>query len=159
MLSTSVAFGRAQTEGVPTIMLPKENSRLDMSLDAETLARIREEFSAGNVVLAPQRPIEMGESKRFAWWRVNPRTGESVAVTDEGLNQVTVEYNRITDPGQGNVLVYREVGIDSAGNPFQGPIRVANNNWLQGWTPEWTEIWRDFTQGMHAIRNNGLRLP
>lgn len=159
-LSTSVLFGRAQREGIPTIMLPKENGRLDTGLAADTLARIREEFSAGNVVLAPQRPISIGESKRFGWWRVNPCTGESVAVTDEGLNQVTVEYNMVQNKyGQGNIMLYREVGTDAAGNPFTGPTRVANPNWLKGYNPQWARIWTDFTEVMQgAVRNPALQL-
>ena len=70
-LSTSALFARAETEGVPTIMLPQESSRLEIGFPENTLARLRKEFSGGMVVVAPQRPIftirpcgKRGESPR-----------------------------------------------------------------------------------------------
>src|SRR5947199_1660237 len=56
------------------------------------LARVREETSHGFLALAPQRALAIGGIPRFGWWRVDARSGETVAVTDEGLYQAGTSY-------------------------------------------------------------------
>ncbi len=160
-LSTSEVFSQAQVNAVPLILLPKDKDKFDSAIPEDTKAKLQQEVSDGNLVFIPQRPIDIGGAKRIAWWRVNPNTGESVAVTDEGLNQVVVEYNAVRDRyGRGNVMVCREVWTDSAGNVVNGPTRAVNPDWLPGSDPKWAQIWRDFTQIMQgAVKNPYLRLP
>ena len=44
------------------------------------------------MVVVPQRGVRLGQDTLFAWWRVDPKSGVAIAVTDEGLHQVAFEY-------------------------------------------------------------------
>ena len=44
------------------------------------------------VAIAPKRPVPVNGVKRSAWWLVDARSGETIAVTDQGLHQTTTEY-------------------------------------------------------------------
>jgi hypothetical protein len=38
------------------------------------------------VAITPTRTINIGGVNRFAWWLLNPVSGDTVAVTDDGLH-------------------------------------------------------------------------
>jgi hypothetical protein len=66
-------------------------------------------------VVAPQRAIAVAGNPRLAWWRIDARSGETTAVTDEGLNaaavEVTIEHNK----SQATTTVTVEQTIGPAG--------------------------------------------
>ncbi len=93
VMSTSVLFERAEAEHVPTLLLNRKTGRVDAGLPEDVLARIRNEVEGRYLVVAPQRQITVGKESRFAWWRIRTTTGETTAVTDDGLHgTVTVGY-------------------------------------------------------------------
>jgi hypothetical protein len=55
--------------------------------------RVEDALGAGWVAPAPKDPLVVGGAPRFAWWQVDRRSGATMAVTDEGLHQATVELN------------------------------------------------------------------
>jgi hypothetical protein len=57
--------------------------------------------------------------ERFAWWRIDPATGETIAVTDEGLYQTGTERTVVTyTDSEGNVAV--TVASESPGGTLLG---------------------------------------
>ncbi|MFQ5731352.1 MAG: transglutaminase domain-containing protein [Planctomycetaceae bacterium] len=50
----------------------------------------------GRVLLGDKRPVDVAGRKRVAWWLIDPRTGETIGVTDEGLHQTSGEYGGTT---------------------------------------------------------------
>jgi len=82
-----------------------ESADLSMGVPEDTRASIREDIADGYLVLAPERVIGLGKGSRFAWWRINPRSGETIAVTDEGLHQVAVGYTEQTNQETGETTV------------------------------------------------------
>ena len=48
-------------------------------------------LSDGVVLLAPRRGRATGPTERLAWWRVDLRSGETLAVMDSGLHQGSAE--------------------------------------------------------------------
>jgi hypothetical protein len=90
-MSTSIVFDRAQAEGVSALLLPKEAADLDSSIPPDVAARLRAAQADGFLVVVPSKPVTLGGSKRLGWWRIDPRSGETVAVTDDGLHQGTTE--------------------------------------------------------------------
>lgn len=93
-VSTSALFERAIAEQVPMLLLPRDVGQLQQA-SPDALARLRGETAVGGVLaLAPQRPVNVGGLPRLAWWRIDSRTGDTVAVTDDGLHQEYVLVNR-----------------------------------------------------------------
>jgi hypothetical protein len=91
-VSTSRLFERAQAEGVPLVLLTGEGDGWGSGVSADTRARIRADLLGGQWVVVPRRGIRLGQEPRVAWWRIDPKSGVSTAVTDDGLHQVNVEY-------------------------------------------------------------------
>jgi hypothetical protein len=98
---------RAGTGYLAPLLLPRDAGRLDGNIPPEALAGVRADLASGHLVVAPREAMTLDKSLRYAWWRINPRTGESVAVTDEGLHQATTEHQ------SGHVVVKEEVEVGS----------------------------------------------
>lgn len=103
VMSTSSVFEMANVERVPLLLLPQESSRLDSTVPQDGMARLAQESSRGYLAIAPQRAFSIAGVPRLAWWRIEPRSGEVTAVTDEGLHQTATE----------NVYVVRERETDT----------------------------------------------
>ena len=41
----------------------------------------------------PAQPVDVGGEERLAWWRVDPLTGTTSDMTDDGTGSETVEYS------------------------------------------------------------------
>jgi hypothetical protein len=100
-LSTSLLFAKADAQRVPTVLVTSDQTRMDASIPADALARLFDDIRQGNYALALGRSIEVAGLPRYAWWRVDPRTGETVAVTDEGLHQAGNDYVLVTEQEEG----------------------------------------------------------
>ncbi len=90
---------RVRDDRVPFLLLPRENDRLQGGEAHEGLVRVREEVDQGYLAVVPQRPVAVSGLPRFAWWRVDPRSGETTGVTDDGLHQAVelhIEHNKST---------------------------------------------------------------
>jgi large repetitive protein len=94
-LSTSLLFERMGAEGVKAVLLSREDAAFGGGMSEDARARLNQEFGQGFLVLAPERPIALGGQPRFAWWRIDPRSGEVTAVTEEGLNDAALEYKAV----------------------------------------------------------------
>lgn len=118
LVSTSWLFEQAELEGVPKVVLPGQIDRLDAGVPADALARLRDETSRGNIVVAPQRAIAVAGVPRFAWWRVRLTTGQTTGVIDEGLHAAVMEYKVVERQDQDKVYVYV---IRGSGRPGRYP--------------------------------------
>jgi len=111
LFSTSLVFELAQAQKVGTVLLTQQGPALRDDLPEDGRARVEESLAAGNLVIAPERAIQVAGAGRYAWWQIEPRSGATTAVTDEGLYQGTVEgaivrtenrsyvFFEVTEPG------------------------------------------------------------
>jgi hypothetical protein len=53
-------------------------------LSANDQARIREDVRAGNAVIAPQRGVVSQGTATIGWWRIDPRTGQTLGIGRNG---------------------------------------------------------------------------
>lgn len=90
-MSTSVIFERADAEKIGSVLLSRTSSALKAGISNDVRARIDESLAKGHLILAPEATIAIGGKPRFAWWQVDPRSGRTIAVTDEGLYQAAAE--------------------------------------------------------------------
>jgi hypothetical protein len=95
VMSTSWLFEQARASATATTLLSRDTAGLSGDVPADSRARVEEGLAAGHVALAPTGPIAMAGAPRFAWWQVDPRSGTTTAVTDEGLHQATVEVTLV----------------------------------------------------------------
>jgi hypothetical protein len=95
-MGTSVLFELAVTQQVPAVVLPGARNRLAADIPADALARLDAETARGYAAVVPERAVAVAGLPRYAWWRVDPKSGETVAVTDEGLYQEYVTITRHT---------------------------------------------------------------
>ena len=76
---------------MPTVVL--QGSLPDGTyLDPTASALIEEALQAGDAVIVPAQPVDVGGKERLAWWRVDPLTGTTSDMTDDGTGSETVEY-------------------------------------------------------------------
>lgn len=90
--SASLVFEQAQADDIRTILVRPNVSLLPISVSADTKAWIREDLSNGFIIVAPERQILLAQVPRFGWWRIDPHSGNTTAVTDEGLFQVEITF-------------------------------------------------------------------
>ena len=110
--STSRLFERAGAEGVPSILLTRETDAWAAGgASDETRARVRADLRAGQWIVIPQPGSRFGADTRYAWWRIDPRSGVTTAVTDDGLHQVNVEYQVIV-PGELFLVTVTIAGVE-----------------------------------------------
>jgi len=51
-------------------------------------ARMKTSLGEAAILIAPGRMVRFGGAERLAWWRVDSRSGEVLAIMDSGLHQV-----------------------------------------------------------------------
>ena len=90
VFGTSLLFELAQAQKVGPVLLTQQGPSLRDDLPEDGRARVEESLAAGNLVIAPERAIQVAGASRYAWWQIDPRSGATTAVTDEGLNQAVL---------------------------------------------------------------------
>jgi len=115
-LSTSSLFESARATNTPAVLLAQNGMKADSSLPANTRTRIEESIAAGKVLIAPKLPATFGGAKRYAWWQVDPRSGETIAVTDDGLRAAseTVVVTVHAGPAGGIIITTLVPGAGAA---------------------------------------------
>lgn len=111
-ISTSSFFERIHATTATTTLL-NAGAVVPGGVPADGRARVEEALAAGYTLLAPTLAVDVGGSPRYAWWQVDPRSGGTTAVTDEGLHQ-TAEV-AIVNNKDGSYAVWTTVdGVDMA---------------------------------------------
>ena len=113
-MSASALFEQAQVTRAPMRLLTPQDTSFARGLPENTLARLRNDLAHGYLTVAPARAITVGGTPRFAWWRIDPRSGETIAMTDEGLHGAA-EYQFTISEGKDTVVVMEEGYIGETG--------------------------------------------
>jgi hypothetical protein len=122
IVSTSSIFERAQASAATTTVLVPGKARPAEDVPADGRARIEAALDSGYVVVVPKAGVEVGGRPHVAWWQVDPRSGSTIAVTDEGLHQAVVEMGVIKEK-DGTTTVFTAV----RGTDVMKVSRFANN--------------------------------
>ncbi len=79
----------AMDEGIPLTAISSRNlSNLDsLDISAEAKGRITSAIMAGKSVVVPTRSVDLSGMKAIAWYEVNPTTGETIGVGEDGEHQ------------------------------------------------------------------------
>ena len=114
----------ASSSGWATLRSVNDPQLASLKLPDDTRRRIGEDLAAGYVVVAPNAPVAIGTDAFSGWWRIDPRTGQSLGMGGSGWGQDMVEYVIIaaTAFGLGFLFQYMWCRISGAG----GAPAVAN---------------------------------
>ncbi len=50
-------------------------------------------LTRGHVVAIPSEPVELAGRPRYGWWDIDPATGRTIGVMDDGLHQALVDHS------------------------------------------------------------------
>lgn len=118
-MSTSTIFEKAVADKLPFSLWKSENEEMPFAVKStDTAARLAEEHRAGAWLLAPSRELNLNSRDRFAWWRIDPRSGVTMAVTDDGLHQDGTEKTVVTTTSDDTIVV--TVGTEAEGGTILG---------------------------------------
>jgi hypothetical protein len=119
-VSTSSLFESARTKNTPAVLLAQSGTKPGSALTADTRARIEESMAAGSVLIAPQQPAVIDGAKRYAWWQIDPRSGETIAVADDGRRAAgeTVVVTQVATTTGGVLMVQITVGGTTYGGYY-----------------------------------------
>ena len=94
VVSTAAIFQAAKDQGVELTVITSENllQLNDLNISAEAKARITSAVAAGKVVITPTRSVTLNGGQTVGWYEVDPQTGETVGVTEDGGHQGISEY-------------------------------------------------------------------
>jgi hypothetical protein len=128
--STSEIFKIAAEAGIDPIALTESGAPVPSSFPPEAAARISADLGAGNIVIAPEQSVDVDGKKRVAWWRIDPTTGQTTGVTEDGLHQEATEYIILENKTTGEFMGIRVLGTEG---PKQFTVRSNShlNEYLQ----------------------------
>lgn len=96
IFGTSALFEVAQAAGLEFLAVPQDRAHIRADVPADALARLDADITRGYAAVVPQGAPSMEGTPRYAWWRILPATGETTAVTDEGLYGAAAEQPAVT---------------------------------------------------------------
>ncbi len=92
--NTALLFRESKAQGINWFLIQGHEDpnwkRLQVSADVR--ARLEMEFRRGFDVIAPEKEISLAGKPTFAWWRLNPETGNFLGVGEKGAGQAMTEY-------------------------------------------------------------------
>jgi hypothetical protein len=146
MVSTSSLFERTRAAHQPFTLLTRNSPELGSDSPPDARARIAEAIAANLWIVAPKAPVQIDGASRLAWWQIDPRSGATVGVTDEGLHQA-VEAVIIRMDGRGYSVAFRVNGrfISTGGRLFRFGSRAQAENFVTQLGSRLTAMGMDFT--------------
>ncbi|MGC9025899.1 MAG: hypothetical protein ACP5NB_13895, partial [Chloroflexia bacterium] len=104
-LSVATVMEEAAAQGIDLVYV--DAASLDdlarAAISDQAKARILAAVQAGYVVLVPERMVTVEGQARVGWWQIDPLTGETVGVGEDGTHQAFLEF--------GNLLKWMAIGV------------------------------------------------
>lgn len=80
----------------------------DLGWPEDAAARLAANLEAGYAVVALRQPVEFDGQARTGWWRIDPATGETIGVMDNGYHQALTD-KELTDFQLNYMVTYRHL--------------------------------------------------
>jgi hypothetical protein len=90
--STVAVMSRARETGTSVGALSAREEIQRLNVPDDVRARMLSSLDDGVVLVTPMRMVSLGATERLGWWRVNRKSGEVLAVMDNGLHLTVGEY-------------------------------------------------------------------
>ncbi len=91
--NTAELLAGSATQGVDWLLVrdPAELRQAGRVVPDDARVRMERELAAGNVLVAPARPLRRDGKDYFGWWRIDPRSGTSLGMMETGMGQSLTE--------------------------------------------------------------------
>jgi hypothetical protein len=76
----------------PWVLLRKGDDPSKLKLSPDSQARIASDLSAGYVVVVPPSSVMVNQRACEGWWRVDPKTGQTLGIGGSGMGDAMAEY-------------------------------------------------------------------
>ncbi|HWB12842.1 MAG TPA: DUF4214 domain-containing protein [Pirellulales bacterium] len=88
----------ATAQNIPLVVLDASTASAvtSLAISAEGKARIASAIADGDLVVVPTREVALNGEETIAWLEVNPTTGETIGVSENGLHNGFVELGAVT---------------------------------------------------------------
>lgn len=96
--NTARAFERSLRRGVPWALISAPDDTLLKQFPPAVQARLHADLAAGYLVAVPQ-PQEAVEAGDFAWWQIDPLTGDTLGIGPRGWGSEFIEYFVVSSVG------------------------------------------------------------
>ncbi len=92
-LTTMRVFDEMTAQGIDAVLIqPNEYGLLDAyPFSDDALAHVIDALLANKQVLIPSRAVMIDGEPTFAWWEIDPVTGETISVGENGLHVAAIE--------------------------------------------------------------------
>lgn len=112
-IGVSDIFEQAADMGIPTVTLQGTSSRpLPYGAAASTL--IGDALASGDIVVIPAQPVTVDGRERVGWWQVDPATGATADVMDDGTGAEMGEYTVIVESEIGQLICMGSMAMAAA---------------------------------------------
>ncbi len=94
-VTTAHLMARANRQGIPLRVLTAAGAAAFVTrsgMPEPVGRRLQASLAPGQVAVIPERAIRIAGADRWGWWRIDPATGRSIGVMDDGLHGAMVEY-------------------------------------------------------------------
>jgi len=91
--SETLAAAASQSLELVTARTPADLERVKATPD--DMARLRAAVSSGRIVVVPAAPIRLGTADTIAWWEIDPATGRTLGIGQQGWGTDMAEYAAI----------------------------------------------------------------
>jgi hypothetical protein len=140
-------FEAATAQEIPALVL---QGSIPDALPYGPMARelIEEAVASGDVVVVPAQPVLVGDTERLGWWRIDPTTGVTTDVMDDGSGAAVVEYATLNTGRRQQFVCFGSMANWAAGSIIAAAELVST---LSG-----SAIFRLFNAGWGGTRCFGL---
>ena len=80
------AMSPASSERSVLIAPGKGGAAQELAWTADAAARLRKDVDAGYMAVALKQPVSIDGQQRVGWWRIDPTTGQTIGVMDDGFH-------------------------------------------------------------------------
>jgi len=125
--NTALLFRQSRTQGISWVLIHglEDPNWKRIQLSADARGRLEQELARGYDVIVPEKEISMAGKPRFAWWRLNPETGNLLGIGEKGSGQAMTEYAEKVDivlQLKGMIEYYGQLGR-CLGAAISAPLR------------------------------------
>lgn len=83
-------FEAAQADGVAIRTLTSVDDLTSLAVDDAARVRIEQTLTLGSIVLVPEQPVNLGNTSVSGWWIVDPSTGRTFDLLEDGTGGASV---------------------------------------------------------------------